>query len=166
MSKKVRFTGARTGRERITVPRFGQIEVGQVVEVADDVAERWLVPMITRRRLSPEEYGKDHTKEEVVGIIEELHPHLGTSGTKTELIERLHAHDATLFGAPPLAEFELVDDDAEPDVVKGGNRVGSAPDTALHTETIAGETVVVDKVETTLGHGTDTDSTDTDSTNG
>jgi hypothetical protein len=47
MRQKVRFTGKRTGLERLAIKSFGLVEVGDIIEVDGDVAERWLQELPT-----------------------------------------------------------------------------------------------------------------------
>lgn len=123
--KKVRFTGARTGREKQSVPRYGVIEQGQVVEVPDEVAERWTVLHATGRSLTAQEIADSTGKEELMELVQYLHPHLSTEGRKIDIATRLWAHDPAAFSAPPASDFELVSDGTEADVVRDADRVGS-----------------------------------------
>ena len=48
-TRSVQFTGARTGRTDLVLPRFGLVHVGDVLDVPEDVAASWtrLLPTTT-----------------------------------------------------------------------------------------------------------------------
>jgi hypothetical protein len=123
-TKRVRYTGERTGNDRISVYPYGAIEVGDVIEVSDEEAESWATKHVTGIPGTAADLEEAWTLDQL-RVIARDHG-LDESGHKKELAERIHEADPQIAPRLEVADFEITTD--EPTVAEFGDAQGSVPE--------------------------------------
>lgn len=123
---KVRYTAARSGLKTISVYPFGQVSVGDVLDVSDAQAARFLAQHPTRDYGTAEDTEARWTREELDVIARDHGLDPSQFKKKGELAQAVWDIDKTSAGQVHRSDFEAVADSEKANVAAFGDKVAEA----------------------------------------
>jgi hypothetical protein len=122
---KVRYTAERTGNKSISIYPFGLVNVGDVLEVSDEVADRYTTAHLTGEYGTADDVEARWTRDELDVIARDHRLDPTEHKKKSDLAKAIWDVDKTAAGQVSKTDFERVADSEEADVAAFGDKAAT-----------------------------------------